>query len=254
MIDASAHVAPDCKLGAEVRVGAFTVIGPEVEIGAGTEIGSHVVIHGPTRIGEGNRIHSFSSIGDIPQDKKFGGEHTSLEIGDGNTIREFCTINRGTDAGGGVTRIGHRNWIMAYSHIAHDCLVGDDTVFANGASLAGHVVVEDQATLGGFALVHQFCRVGQHGFLAVGAVALKDVPPFVMAEGRPARPRGINSVGLERNGFDPQQMQAVRRAYRVLYREGLALQQAVAQLGDSASPYARQLGRFVADSQRGIIR
>jgi len=193
-IDPRAVVDPSARLAPGVSVGAYTIIGADVEIGAGTTVGSHVVIKGPTAIGEENRLYPFSSIGDDPQDKKYGGEQTRLEIGDRNVIREYCTINRGTEQGGGVTRIGNDNWIMAYVHIAHDCLIANHTIFANNASLAGHVRVDDYAVLGGFTLVHQFCAIGAHSFSGMGSTLSKDLPPYVRASGNPAVPRGLNRL------------------------------------------------------------
>lgn len=192
MIDPRAIIDPKAELAADVHIGAFSIIGPEVVIGAGTWVGPHVVVNGPTRIGRDNKIFQFSSLGEMPQDKKYQGEPTLLEIGDRNVIREFCTLNRGTAQGGGVTRIGHDNWIMAYVHLAHDCLIGNQTIFANNASLAGHVVVEDQVILGGFTQVHQFCTLGAHSFTAFGSGIAKDVPPYVMVAGHPAAPHGLN--------------------------------------------------------------
>ena len=256
MIDPSARVHPDARLAPDVEVGAYSVIGPQVQIGAGSIIGPHVVINGNTTIGQRNHIYQFASVGEVPQDKKFhSGDDTRLEIGDGNTIREFCTINTGTVGGGGVTRLGDDNWLMAYVHVAHDCLIGSHTIFANSSSLAGHVTVEDHVILGGFSLVHQFCAVGAHSFLAVSSVVLKDVPPFVMAEGNSARPRGINSEGLRRRGFSADDITTIRNAYKALYRSGLRLQEALDVLdGESDSPYVALMAAFVRRSQRGIIR
>ena len=256
MIDPRAVVDDSARLASDVRVEPFAVIGPEVEIGAGTWVGPHTVIQGPTRIGRDNRIFQFASLGDEPQDKKYRGERTVLEIGDGNTIREFVTINRGTRDGGGVTRIGSDNWIMAYCHIAHDCRVADHVVFANNASLAGHVEVADNVILGGFSLVHQFCRLGRNSFLAFGAHVDRDVPPFVMAAGQRATPRGINIEGLRRHGFRPEQVRALKQAFRVLYRNGLRLEEArseLERLGED-HPEVAAVAAFVAGSQRGIIR
>lgn len=255
VIHPTAQVAATARLAGDVAVGPYSVIGAEVQIGAGTQIGAHVVIEGPTRIGCNNRVYPFASLGGDPQDKKYNGGDSRLEIGDANTIREYCTINRGTAQGGGVTRVGNGNWIMAYVHIAHDCVIGDSTVLANNASLAGHVHIQDCVALGGFALVHQFCAVGTHAFVAASALVLKDVPPFVMAAGNPARPRGINVEGLRRRDFDGATMLAVRRAYRVVYRSGYRLAQARAVLEEAAGdPAAAQMAAFIAGSQRGLIR
>lgn len=256
MIDPAAHVHPDARLAPDVEVGPYAVIGPQVQIGAGSVVGPHAVITGNTRIGRNNRIFQFASIGEIPQDKKYhADDDTRLEIGDGNTIREFCTINTGTVGGGGLTRLGDDNWLMAYVHIAHDCLVGSHTIFANSSSLAGHVTVEDHVILGGFSLVHQFCALGAHSFLAVSSVVLKDVPPFVMAEGNSARPRGVNTEGLRRRGFTGDDITAIRNAYKTLYRNGLRLNEALAVLDGAAScSHVADMAAFVRRSRRGIIR
>jgi len=256
MIDSRAVVDPGAELDEDVSVAPFAVIGPGVRIGAGTSVGSHAVIQGPARIGRDNQIHSFASVGTDPQDKKFAGETSRLEIGDGNTIREFATINRGTSGGGGVTRIGDDNWIMAYVHIAHDCLVGSHTVFANCATLAGHVEVADHVVLGGFTLVHQFCRLGAHSFTAMGAAINRDVPPYVTVAGHMAVPRGINSEGLKRRGFSRARIDAIRGAYKLLYRSGLRLEEAMETLEMDArsNPDLRALSDFIAGSRRSIVR
>ncbi len=231
-------------------------MGEGVEIGPGTTIASHCVLHGPTRIGCGNRIYPFCSIGDAPQDKKYGGEHTVLEIGDSNTIRESCTLNRGTVQGGGVTRIGHGNWIMAYVHVAHDCLVGDHTIMANGTTLAGHVRVEDHVIFGAFTVVHQFCAIGVHAFTAMGAVIFKDVPPYVTVSGNSAAPHGINAEGLRRHGFDADVIREIRRAYKTLYKQGHALVDAKRLLVAQAESVeeVRTMVDFLQRSERGIVR
>jgi len=256
LIDPRAIVDPAAQLDSSVEVGPFSIIGPGVEIAAGTVVGPHVVIRGPTRIGRDNRIYQFASIGDDPQDKKYAGEPTRLEIGDRNVIREYCTINRGTVQDQGVTRVGNDNWIMAYVHIAHDCNVGDHTIFANGASLAGHVDVHDYAILGGFTLVHQFCRVGAHSFSAMGSAVAKDIPPYVMVSGQPAEPHGINAEGLKRRGFSPDGIQAIRRAYKTLYRSGLTLEEARQRLAEMArtAPEVAPLHEFLGGGRRGILR
>ena len=256
MIHSSAVVDPGAELPPDVHVGPFSVIGPGVVLGSGTRVGSHVVIEGPTRIGERNRIHSFSVLGGAPQDKKYRGEASTLEIGNDNVIREYCTFNRGTEGGGMTTRVGDGNWIMAYVHIAHDCRVGNDNVMANAATLAGHVEVEDCVTLGAFTVVHQFCRIGGHAFSAMGAVILKDVPPFVTVAGNSASPRGLNTVGLRRRGFPAPAMQALKSAYKVVYKRGLTLDAAVEQLVGPAKESA-EVSRFldfVRSSGRGIVR
>lgn len=256
MIHPTAIVDPDARLADDVEVGPFTVIGPGVEIASGTTIGPHVTLRGPTRIGRDNRIFQYASVGEEPQDKKFGGEETRLEIGDRNTIREFVTLNRGTSQDRGVTSLGNDNWIMAYVHVAHDCVIGDRTVFANGSSLAGHVIVEDDVILGGFSLVHQFCHIGTHAFSAMGTTIKQDVPPFVTVAGNPAEPHGINVEGLRRQGFDAADIQALRRAYRSLYKAGLRLEQAVASMQEMAvaHPPVAELLRFIAGTQRGLVR
>lgn len=249
-------IAPDARIGDGVTVGPYSVIGSGVEIGAGTWIGPHVVINGPTRIGRDNKIYQFASLGDAPQDKKYAGENTRLEIGDRNVIREYCTINRGTAQDKGVTRVGHDNWIMAYAHIAHDCVVGDQTIFANAASLAGHVTVGDCAILGGFTLVHQYCMIGAHCFCGMGSVISMDVPPYVMVSGHPARPHGINSEGLKRRGFSAEALRALREAYKLIYKSSLTLSEAREQIAAKAAehPELELLARFLEQSQRGIVR
>jgi len=256
MIHSGALIDPAAKIGANVSVGAFTVIGADVEIGDGTRIGSHCVIQGPTRIGRDNHIHAHASLGGDPQDKKFSGERTELVIGDRNSIFEFTTLSRGTGDGGGITRIGDDNWIMAYVHIAHDCQVGSHTIFANNATLAGHAVVEDWAILGGFAGVHQFCRVGAHAFIGMGSLINADVPPFVIVADRYAEPRGINSEGLKRRGFDSERIAAIKRAYRSMFMSGKPMTEAKQELAESArsSDDVRQMLEFIEASQRGLLR
>ena len=252
----TAIVDGQSRLAKDVEVGPYAVIGPQVEIGPGSRVGPHAVITGDTRIGENCAIWQFASVGDAPQDKKYGGEATRLEIGSDNTIREFCTLNRGTVHGGGVTRIGDGNWIMAYVHIAHDCQIGDRTVFANNAQLAGHVEVGDDAILGGFTVVHQFCRLGAHCITGMGTIVLQDVPPYIKASGNPARPFGINSQGLQRRGYDVAAIAALKRAYKALYRSGLSLDEAKNELQAQleTSPEVRPLIEFLAAPSRGIIR
>ena len=252
----SAVIHPGAKLGEGVEIGPFCVIGDEVEIGAGTRIDSHVVIHGPTRIGRDNRIHSFAAIGGEPQDKKFRGERCELVIGDRNLIREFVTINRGTADDQGITSIGDDNWIMAYVHIAHDCRIGNNNTFANAASMAGHVHIGNQVILGGFSLIHQFCKVGDHAFTAMGASVNRDVPPYVMVAGEYAQPRGINAEGLKRRGFSPERIAAIKRSYRTLYMAGLPLAEARAKIADEAqaSDDLKLLLDFIDGSTRSLIR
>lgn len=257
MIHPTAIVHAGARLAEDVEVGPFAVIGPHVEIGPGTRIGAHAVITGHTRIGRDNRIFQFASLGEIPQDKKYAGEPTRLEIGDGNTIREFTTINVGTVQGGGVTRIGDDNWIMAYVHIAHDCIVGSHTIFANNTQLAGHVEVDDYAVLGGFTGVHQFCKIGAHVMTAVRTTVFMDVPPYVMASGADgAKPHGLNSEGLKRRGFSSATLAALKRAYKTLYKSGFTLDEARAALAAQAEsePAVRAIVDFLDRSTRGIIR
>jgi UDP-N-acetylglucosamine acyltransferase len=257
MIDPTARIHPRAMLASDVVVGPWTIIGEGVEIGAGSQIGAHCMVTGPTRMGENNRISPFCSIGEDPQDKKFvPGTPTRLEMGNGNTIREYCSINRGTPGGGGVTTLGDDNWIMAYCHIAHDCHVGNHTIFANNATLAGHVEIGDYAILAGFTGVHQFCRLGESSFTAISAVIVKDVPPYVMVEGNTARARAINREGLRRRGFDPATIEVVKRAYKTLYRQGLTVEKALEELAPLAAEHnaIRRFVEFIATSTRGIVR
>lgn len=258
LIHPTAVVDPSAKLGARVRVGAYAMIGAEVEIGDDTRIGPHCVIEGPTRIGRDNVFHGQAAIGGAPQDKKYRGERVELVIGDGNSIREFVTINRGTGDGGGITRIGHRNWILAYCHVAHDCIVGNDCVFSNNSTLAGHVTVGDQVILSGFTGVHQFCRIGDHAFIGMGAFVNGDVPPFVMvAQEKYARARGINAEGLKRRGFDAGRIASIKRAYRALYMGDARLDEAKAELGEIAaagSEDVRAMLDFIEAGERPLLR
>jgi UDP-N-acetylglucosamine acyltransferase len=256
VIDPRAVVDPTAQVASDVDIGAYSIVGADVEVGSGTWIGPHVVVQGPTRIGRDNRIFQFASIGEIPQDRKSGGEVTRLEIGDRNTIREYCTINRGTAQDAGVTRIGDDNWIMAYVHIAHDCVIGNSIVFANSASLAGHVEVGDYSVLGGFVLVHQFCSIGAHSFCAMGSGIIRDVPPYVLVAGNPAHPRGINHEGLRRCNFDADTILAVRRAYKLLYRSNLPLGEALMSLRDLAKGHEEVgvMADFLERSRRSVIR
>ena len=259
-IHQTALIDPKAELDDSVEVGAYSIIGPDVKIGAGTKIGPHVVIEGATTIGRDNHVFQFASLGGAPQDKKYAGEKTRLEIGDRNTIREFCTFNLGTVQDEGVTRLGNDNWIMAYVHLAHDCKVGSNTIFANNASLAGHVHIGDWVILGGFTLLHQFCQVGAHAMTAFGSGISQDVPPFVMVGGTPSAPHGINSEGLRRRGFTAQQISDIRNGYRILYRTGLTLEQAKAELASEAAKseesaaHLQLLRSFLDGASRGIIR
>lgn len=256
LVHPTALVHPDARLDETVEVGAFCVIDEHVEIGAGTVIGHHVVIRGHTRIGRDNRIHSFACLGEPPQDKKYRGEPTRLEIGDHNTIREYCTLNLGTAQDVGITRLGDDNWIMAYSHVAHDCQLGSHIVLANGVQLAGHVHIGDCVILGGGTLVHQFCRIGAYAFTAGGSVVLRDVPPYVMAGGNSAQPHGINSEGLRRRGFSAESIENIRRAYKTLYRTKLGFEEAKLAIAEQAKKIEQLeiLAQFLASTERGVIR
>ncbi|KAA6184863.1 acyl-ACP--UDP-N-acetylglucosamine O-acyltransferase [Thiohalocapsa marina] len=250
IIEAGAELAPD------VEVGPYALVGADVSLGRGCRIGPHAVIRGPARIGEGNRIFQFASVGEEPQDMKFAGEPTLLVMGERNVVREYTTIHRGTVQDRGETRIGSDNLFMAYTHVAHDCVIGDHVIMANAASLGGHVQIADWAILGGFTIVHQFCRIGAHCFSAMGSVVTKDVPPFVTIGGHPAVPRGINSEGLRRRGFSSDLVAAIRRSYRLLYLSNLRLSEAVGQIRAlaEAHPQLACLADFVADSDRSIVR
>ena len=255
-IHATALVDPKAELAADVEVGAYSIVGPDIRVGAGTIIGPHVVLTGRTSVGERNRLFQFTSIGEIPQDRKYGGEPTTTTIGDDNVFREFTTINAGTAQDRGDTRIGNANLFLAYTHVAHDCVVGNSTTFSNNAQLAGHVQIGDWVVMGAFSGAHQFCRIGAHAMTAAGAIVLQDVPPFVTAAGYPATPRGINSEGLRRRGFTAEEILAVRRAYKTLYREGRVLDDARAALAAAAemAPVLTALVEFLAVPGRGIVR
>jgi UDP-N-acetylglucosamine acyltransferase len=256
MIDSRAVISPQAQIAADVEIGPFTIVGADVVIGPGTWIGPHAVILGPTRIGAGNKIFQFASLGDAPQDKKYNGEPTRLEIGDRNVFRESVTVNRGTVHDQGVTRIGNDNLLMAYSHVAHDCRLGDQIVMANCATLGGHVELGDWVTLGGLSAVHQHTKVGAHCFIAHNAAVTRDVPPYVMAVGRPAVPHSVNAVGLQRRGFAPDQIRNIRRAYRLLYRSGFKLKAALEELEKAAATQAeiRPFVEFIKRSERSIVR
>jgi len=256
VIDERAIIDPSARIGNNVSIGPYAVIGKDVEIGDGCQIGPHVVINGPTTLGRDNRIFQFASIGDEPQDKKYAGEPTRLVIGDRNTIREFCTINRGTVQDNSITKIGNDNWIMAYVHIAHDCIVGNNVTLANNASLAGHVRVGDFAILGGFTLVHQFCAIGAHCFAGMNSVISKDVPPYVMVSGHMAEAHGLNTEGLRRRGFSPEAMKALKDAYRVVFRQGHTLKTAIEMLEPEAKQCAELavMVDFLQNVTRGIVR
>ena len=255
-IHSTAIVDSKAQLASDVEIGAYSIIGPDVKIDSGTRVGPHVVINGHTTIGQNNQIFQFSSLGEVPQDKKYHNEPTQLEIGNNNTIREFCTFNRGTAQDKGITKIGDNNWIMAYVHIAHDCHVRNNTIMANNSSLAGHVDIYDHAILGGFTLVHQFCKVGEHVITAVGSVVFKDIPPYVTASGYDAQPHGINAEGLKRRGFSADSIANIKRAYKTLYRQSLTLEEAKLALLEQvlSAPELQILIDFLSISTRGIVR
>ncbi|MDB6096831.1 MAG: Acyl-[acyl-carrier-protein]--UDP-N-acetylglucosamine O-acyltransferase [Francisellaceae bacterium] len=256
MIDKNAVIDPKAQINKDVHIGPFSVIGPDVEIDSGTWIGPHVVIRGPTKIGKNNKIYQFASIGEATQDKKYKGEPTRLEIGNGNIFRECSTVHRGTLQGGSITKIGNDNLFMAYSHIAHDCQIGNYTVFSNNASIAGHVIIGDYASLGGFVGVHQFCKIGAHSFAAGGTIILKDVPPFIMVSGYPAEAHGLNTVGLERRGYSSECLAALKRAYKIVFRKNLTIEDAIEELKKMVeeTPEVQSLINFLGESERGIIR
>ncbi len=256
MIDSTAIVDSKAELAEDVSVGPFSVIGAGVKVGAGTVIGSHVVIKGPTTIGKDNRIYQFTSIGEDPQDKKYAAEITYLEIGDRNTIREYTSMHRGTKQDRSLTKIGNDNLFMAYTHVAHDCVIGNHVIMANGASLAGHVHLHSHAILGGFTLVHQFTQIGQYSFAAMGSAITQDIPPFVMVGGKPTRPHGINSVGMERNGISPEDIRLIRKAYKIIYKTNLRLEDAIDQMEDLAgeSKELSDMVSFLRNVNRGILR
>jgi UDP-N-acetylglucosamine acyltransferase len=255
-IHATALVDPGAELAADVEVGAFSIVGPHVRVGPGTVIGPHAVVTGHTRLGARNRIFQFASVGEVPQDRKYGGEPTITVIGDDNVIREYVSVHAGTAQDRGATTIGNGNLLLAYVHIAHDCVVGDNTTFSNNVQLAGHVVVEDWVVFGGFVACHQFSRVGAHAFVGGGSIVVQDIPPFVTVSGYPAAPHGTNNEGLRRRGFSDEDIAAVRRAYKTLYREGLSLEDAKAALATAAaaSPVLKPLVEFLAAPGRGIVR
>jgi UDP-N-acetylglucosamine acyltransferase len=256
LIDPRAIVDPGADIADGVEIGPFSIIGPDVEIGPGCRIGPHVVVKGPTRIGRDNRIFQFASIGEVSQDKKYRGERTVLEIGDRNVIREYVTLHLGTVQGGGVTRIGNDNLLMVGVHIAHDCIIGNDIIFANNAALAGHVLVDDHVILGGYTLVHQFCSIGTYSFSSVASIITRDVPPYVLVSGHMAKPYGLNTEGLRRHGFSAATLRMLRRAYKILYRSNLPLEQAVRELKTLSAecPKAGTIADFIDRSQRGIVR
>ena len=257
MIDQTAIIHSNADIHKNVSIGPYSVIGENVSIGSGTVIGSHVVITGPTTIGPNNKIFHFSSIGEDPQDKKFNEDQNSyLEIGANNTIREYVSINRGTSDGGGKTIIGNNNWIMAYVHIAHDCIIGNNSTFANNTTLAGHVAIQDFVTLGGFTGIHQFCRIGSYSFSAISSIIVKDVPPYILVSGNTAKPSGLNREGLKRNGFDADTINLLKKAYRIIYRESMTLSEALNELMELSvdSKSVNVMHSFISSSERGIVR
>ena len=256
MIDPRAIVSPQAQLAPDVQVGPFSIIGPQVQIGARTVIGPHVVVNGPTAIGADNRIFQFASIGDAPQDKKYRGEPTRLVFGDRNVFRESCTINRGTTHDKGVTTIGSDNLFMAFSHVAHDCVIGNNTVFANSVAMGGHVEIGDWVILGGLTAIHQFTKIGAHAFLGGGAILSRDVPPYVMVAGNPAVPHGVNAEGLKRRGFSEEQIRHIRDAYRIIYRSDLKLSEALERLTALATeqPEIQAFVDFIHGSTRSLVR
>lgn len=255
-IHATAIIDPSAQIHPSVHIGPYSVIGADVKIGAGTKIANHVTISGPTIIGEDNQIYQYACLGEAPQDKKYKGEPTLLEIGDRNTIREFCTFNRGTVQDKNTTKIGDDNWIMAYVHIAHDCIVGNHTIIANNSTLAGHVDIHDYAILGGFTLVHQYCKVGAHVITAVNTVVFKDIPPYVTAAGYDAKPHGINAEGLKRRGFSAETILHIKRAYKALYRQNLSFSEAKDVLVEMQmiTPEIKLFSDFFEVATRGIVR
>ena len=256
MIHPTAIVSESAVIGDGVEIGPYTIIGDHVEIGDDTRIDSHVVVNGPTRIGKNNRIYQFASIGDDPQDKKYGDEPTRLTIGDRNTIREFCTVSRGTAQDRGETTLGDDNWIMAYVHIAHDCVVGSNTIMANNATLAGHVHLGDWAICGGFSGIHQFCRIGAHAFLGMYSAVNRDVPAYTTVSGQPASPRGINSEGLKRRDFTTEQIRNIKAAYRLTFRQGKKLSEAIDEIAELAGnqPELEPFLESLRSSERGLVR
>ncbi len=256
MIHSTAIVDPSAQIASDVKIGPYSIIGPDVTIASGCDIKSHVVINGPTKIGPNNTIFQFSSVGEDPQDKKYAGEPTLLEIGSGNLIRENVTINRGTVQGGGITKIGDNNWIMAYVHIAHDCIVGSENIIANNASLAGHVILDDHVVLGGFTLISQFNYIGSHAFSAMNSVISRNVPPYVLVSGHMAKAVGINTEGLKRRGFSANQISNIKKAYKAIYRSGLKIEDALNELSamTQESLELECLITFLDKQQGGIVR
>ena len=256
MIHETAIIHPTARVAKDVQIGPYSVIGADVEIGEGTIIGPHVVINGPSRIGKHNHIFQFASVGEIPQDKKFTGEKAWLEIGDYNVIREGCTLNRGTGLGGGITKIGNHNLFMAYVHIAHDCIIGNHIIFANNATLAGHIEVQDFVVFSGFSAVHQFCKIGKYSFLAKCAKVTKNVIPYTLVAGEDATPYGLNLIGLQRHGFNPETIGALRQAYKIIYRKKLSQEEIIEKLTELVQefPAVQEMLDFVQNSERGIVR
>jgi UDP-N-acetylglucosamine acyltransferase len=256
VISPHAIIEEGAEIGEGVSIGHFSIIGKNVKIGDGTKIGPHVTLAGHTRIGKNNHIFQYASVGEVPQSTGYRNEPTKLVIGNNNTIREFCTIHTGTVEGGGITRIGNDNFLMAYVHIAHDCLLADKIIFANGSSLAGHVEVGDQVIFGGFTLIHQFCKIGAHVMTGIGAVSFKDIPPYLKVAGNTAKPYGINVKGLQRRGFDEAAISSLKKAYRTLYRSDLSFHDAIARINELAlnDDNVQLFADFLVASNRGVVR
>ena len=256
MISPHAIIEEGAEIGKDVSIGHFSIIGKDVSLGDGTIIGPHVTLAGHTSIGNNNHIFQYASVGEVPQSTGYKNEPTELRIGDNNTIREFCTIHTGTVEGGGITQIGDDNFLMAYVHIAHDCMLGNKIIFANGSSLAGHVLVGDQVIFGGFTLIHQFCKIGAHVMTGIGAVSFKDIPPYLKVAGNTARPYGINIKGLQRRGFDEEAISSLKNAYRMLYRSDLSFQDAINEISKLASKdkNVKVFADFLLASNRGVVR
>ncbi len=256
MIDVQAYIDPKAKIAPNVTIGPWTWIGPDVEIDEGTTVGAHVVIKGPTKIGKDNRIFQFASIGDDPQDISYQGETTYLDIGDRNLIREYCMINRGTKKGGSITKIGHDNYFMAHTHVGHDCHLGNHTILTNHAALSGHATIDDYAIIGAYSAVHQFCHVGEHAFVGKSSYVTKDVLPYIIVDGRTPTAYGVNSRGLKRRGFTSETIDGLKRAYKIIFRQGLTVSQALAKLDELVSdcPDVAKMMAILTESERGIIR
>jgi len=256
VISPHAVIEEGAVIGKDVSIGHFSIIGKDVKIGDGTKIGPHVTLAGHTSIGQNNKIFQYASVGEVPQSTGYKNEPTELRIGNNNIIRECCTLHTGTVEGGGITQIGNDNFLMAYVHIAHDCILGNKIIFANGSSLAGHVIVDDHVILGGFTLIHQFCKIGAHVMTGIGAISFKDIPPYLKVSGNTARPYGINVKGLQRRGFDEQAISALKQAYRILYRSQLSFMDAISEIRKLADEDSnvKVFADFLTNSERGVVR